>query len=97
PASGEALHDGFFRTAQTTPDAPAVLSSAGELRYGALRGQVCSVAETLRDNGVRPHDLVALIGPKCAEQIAAVLGILAAGAAYLPIGADQPPDRTARI
>lgn len=97
PASGEALHDGFFRAAQTTPDAPAVLSSAGELRYGALRGQACSVAETLRDNGVRPHDLVALIGPKCAEQIPAVLGILAAGAAYLPIGADQPPDRTARI
>ena len=51
----------------------------------------------MRDNGVRPGDLVGLIGPKCAEQIPAVLGILAAGAAYLPIGADQPAERTARI
>lgn len=97
PPSGEALHDGFFRAALATPDAPAVFSGDGELSYGELRRQALSVAETLRDNGVKPEDLVALIGPKCAEQIPAVLGILAAGAAYLPIGADQPADRTARI
>ncbi|MGE2690385.1 amino acid adenylation domain-containing protein [Mycolicibacterium pulveris] len=97
PPSGEALHDGFFRAALTTPDAPAVFSRDGELSYGELRRQALSVTQTLRDNGVRPGDLVALVGPKCAEQIPAVLGILAAGAAYLPIGADQPADRTARI
>ncbi|MGV0646218.1 amino acid adenylation domain-containing protein [Mycolicibacterium sp. XJ2546] len=95
--SGEALHDGFFRAAQATPDAPAVFSGDGDLSYAELRSQALSVAQTLRDNGVRSGDLVALVGPKCAEQIPAVLGILAAGAAYLPIGADQPADRTARI
>ncbi|BBY83011.1 amino acid adenylation domain-containing protein [Mycolicibacterium pulveris] len=97
PPSGEALHDGFFRSAQATPDAPAVLGRDRQLSYGELRRQALSVAETLRDNGVRPGDLVALVGPKCAEQIPAVLGILASGAAYLPIGADQPADRAARI
>ena len=97
PASGEALHDGFFRAAAAAPDAPAVHSSDGDLSYGQLRDRALSVAATLRGNGVRPGDVVALVGPKCGEQIPAALGILAAGAAYLPIGADQPADRTARI
>jgi mycobactin phenyloxazoline synthetase len=97
PASNEAVHDGFFRNALAAPDAPAVLGDDGALTYGELRSRALAVAETLRDNGVRPGDVVALIGPKCAEQIPAVLGILAAGAAYLPIGADQPCARTTRI
>jgi len=95
--SGEAIHDGFFRNALTAPDAPAVFSDDGDLTYGELRTRALAVAEALRGNGVRPGDLVALIGPKCGEQISAVLGILAAGAAYLPIAADQPSDRTSRI
>ncbi len=97
PASGEAIHDGFFRNALDDPDAPAVFSRDGDLSYGELRARALGITATLRDNGVRPGDLVALIGPKCAEQIPAVLGILAAGAAYLPIGADVPAERTARI
>ena len=97
PPSGETIHDGFFRNALATPDAPAVFSDDGDLTYGELRKRALSVAETLRGNGVRPGDLVALVGPKCAEQIPAVFGILAAGAAYLPIGADQPADRATRI
>ena len=97
PPSGETIHDGFFRNALATPDAPAVFSGDGDLTYGELRRRALSVARHLRGNGVRPGDLVALAGPKCAEQIPAVLGILAAGAAYLPIGADQPADRTTRI
>jgi mycobactin phenyloxazoline synthetase len=97
PPSGDALHDGFFRNALATPDAPAVFSDDGDLTYGQLRTRALAIAETLRDNGVRPGDVVALIGPKCAEQIPAVLGILAAGAAYLPIGADHPDERASRI
>jgi len=97
PPSGDTLHDGFFRNAQTTPDAPAVFGRDGDLTYGELRKQALAVAATLRENGVGPGDLVALIGPKCVEQIPAALGILAVGGAYLPIGVDQPAERTARI
>ena len=95
--SGEALHDGFFRRAEQQPDAPAVLSSSGDLTYAQLRDQALTLAAALRANGIRAGDTVAVLGPKTAEQVPAVLGILAAGGAYLPIGIDQPRDRAERI
>jgi mycobactin phenyloxazoline synthetase len=95
--SGEALHDGFFRRAQQQPDAPAVFSSSGDLTYAQLRGQALTLAAALRANGIRAGDTVAVVGPKTAEQVAALLGILAAGGVYLPIGVDQPRDRAERI
>jgi mycobactin phenyloxazoline synthetase len=97
PLSGEALHDGFFRNAAATPDAVAVFSRDGDLTYSELRTRSLAVMKALRDNGVQRGDAVALIGPKCTDQIPALLGILAAGAAYLPIGADHPAERAARI
>ncbi|SPM41825.1 Non-ribosomal peptide synthetase component F, partial [Mycobacterium numidiamassiliense] len=96
-SSGEALHDGFFRQAEQRPDAPAVFSSSGDLSYAQLRDQVLAVVAALRASGIGAGDTVAVVGPKSAEQVPAVLGILAAGAAYLPIGVDQPRDRAERI
>lgn len=95
--SGDALPDGFFRAAAAHPDAPAVFSSLGDFTYGQLREQVLAVTATLRQRGVGAGDVVAVMGPKNAEQIPALLGITAAGAAYLPIGVDQPADRAHRI
>ncbi|MDT5358167.1 MAG: mycobactin phenyloxazoline synthetase, partial [Mycobacterium sp.] len=95
--SGEALHDGFFRCAEARPDAPAVYSSSADLSYRQLRDQVFVLAAALRDSGVAAGDTVAVMGPKCAEQIPALFSILAVGGVYLPIGVDQPADRTARI
>ncbi|MDT5116098.1 MAG: mycobactin phenyloxazoline synthetase [Mycobacterium sp.] len=95
--SGEALHDGFFRQAAQRPDAPAVFSSSGDLTYAQLRDQVLAVVAALRTAGVEAGETVAVVGPKTAEQVPAVLGILAAGAAYLPIGVDQPRERAHRI
>ena len=95
--TSDALHDGFFRSAAGTPDAPAVYSGQGDLTYAQLRAQVLAVTATLRERGVCPGDVVAVLGPKTAEQIPALLGIHAAGAAYLPIGVDQPGDRARRI
>jgi mycobactin phenyloxazoline synthetase len=95
--SGEALHDGFFRQAELRPDAPAVFASSGDLTYGQLRQQVSVLAAALRAAGIDSRDTVAVMGPKTAEQIAAVLAIPAVGASYLPIGVDQPRDRAERI
>ena len=95
--SGEALHDGFFRRAQQQPDAPAVFASSGDLTYAQLRDQALTLAAALRARGIGPGDTVAVVGPKTAEQVPALLGILAAGGAYLPIGVDQPRDHAKRI
>lgn len=95
--SGEALHDGFFRQAEQRPDAPAVFASSGDLSYAQLRDQALAVAAALRAAGVTAGDTIAVMGPKTAEQIPALLGILSVGAVYLPIGVDQPRDRAERI
>ncbi|HEX5255404.1 MAG TPA: amino acid adenylation domain-containing protein [Mycobacterium sp.] len=95
--SGEALHDGFFRQAEQQPDAPAVLASTGDLSYAQLRDQAGAVAAGLRTAGISAGDTIAVMGPKTAEQIPALLGILSVGAVYLPIGVDQPRDRAERI
>ncbi len=95
--SGETLHQGFFRRAEQQPDAPAVFASSGDLTYAQLRDQALTLASALRANGIREGDTVAVMGPKTAEQVPALLGILAAGGAYLPISVDQPRDRAERI
>jgi mycobactin phenyloxazoline synthetase len=95
--SCEALHDGFFRRAEQQPDAPAVFASSGDLTYAQLRDRALAVAAALRAAGIGVGDTVAVTGPKTAEQVPALLGILAAGGVYLPIGVDQPRDRAERI
>ncbi len=97
PLTGNTLADGFFRNAAATPDATAVIGDTETLTYAELLDQVLSVAAALQSRGVGKGDVVAVLGPKNAEQIPALLAIHATGAAYLPIGVDQPADRTARI
>lgn len=95
--SGDALHDGFFRHAETHPDAPAVFGSAGDLTYGELRQRVVAAAAGLDVAGVRRGDAVAVMGPKNFEQIIALLAISAIGAVYVPVGVDHPAERASRM
>lgn len=95
--SGDNLVDGFFRNAAAGPEATALIARSGTLSYGELSDRVLAVAGTLQAAGVGSGDIVAVLGPKGAQQIPALLGILTAGAAYLPIGVDQPADRATRM
>lgn len=101
PVSGRCLHQGFFDHAAAHPDDVAVLwgygDAAGGWSYGQLAAAALAVAGALRAQGVAPRDTVAVQLPKGRDQILAVLGVLAAGAAYLPIGVDQPEARQAKI
>ncbi|WP_417629256.1 non-ribosomal peptide synthetase [Nocardia lasii] len=98
PTSTTLLHTGFFANAATNPSAPAVLwDTTGELTYGELAADALAVAGALREAGVAPGDSVAVQLPKGPDQIVAVLGVLAAGAVYVPIGFDQPAARRAEI
>ncbi|WP_412517579.1 amino acid adenylation domain-containing protein [Actinomadura madurae] len=92
------LAEGFFAHAGSRPDAPALhFGDDGTQTYGELAGRALRIASALAEQGVRPGDRVAIELPKGPDQAAAVLGVLAAGAAYVPIGVEQPEARRARI
>ncbi|MFI9604889.1 amino acid adenylation domain-containing protein [Streptomyces sp. NPDC052043] len=98
PVPDRALHTRFFRLAETEPGRTAVVRTTGDiLTYGELGDAARRIAGMLRDHGVREGDTVAVTLPKGADQITAVLGILAAGAAYAPVGVEQPAVRRERI
>ncbi|MGP2438408.1 amino acid adenylation domain-containing protein [Streptomyces sp. JW3] len=98
PVAPRPLHETFFARAADRPGRTALLTTAGqEVTHGALAAQALRVAAALVDAGVRPGDLVAVTLPKGPDQIAAVLGVLAAGAGYVPLGLEQPAARLARV
>ncbi|MCV7353266.1 non-ribosomal peptide synthetase [Mycobacterium parmense] len=105
PVSGRCLHQGFFEHAAANPDAPAVVwgvagdgpGTEGAWTYRELAARALAVAGALRAAGVRQGDAVAVQLPKGRSQIPAILGVLAAGASYVPIGFDQPDGRRAKI
>lgn len=96
--SGRGLHEGFFEQARLAPQRMAVLGPHSQgWTYGALAEQALRLAASLHASGVVPGDLVAVSVPKGPTQILAVLGVLAAGAAYVPVAPEQPAARRARI
>ncbi|MEV5311958.1 amino acid adenylation domain-containing protein [Streptomyces sp. NPDC052610] len=98
PRARRLLHEAFFTRAAEHPGAPALLwGEQGAMTYGELADRALRCAAALVARGVRPGDTVAVALPKGHDQITAVLGVLAAGGAYVPVGVDQPPARRARI
>lgn len=92
------LHRAFFDVAERDPDRTALICGDGErLGYGDLAVWARRIAALLVERGVRHGEPVAVRLPKGTAQVAALLGVLAAGAAYVPIGPDQPPLRQERI
>ncbi|WP_277212236.1 non-ribosomal peptide synthetase [Isoptericola croceus] len=75
----------------------AVADSRGTLTYAELAAASGAVAGWLRARGVGAGDTVAVSLPKGRAQVVAVLGILRAGATYLPISIDQPAARAATM
>jgi yersiniabactin nonribosomal peptide synthetase len=98
PAGGGLLHDGFFATAAAHPDRVALCwGEDGSLTYGDLADRALRIASSLRERGVGEGCPVAVTLPKGADQIAGVLGVLAAGGAYVTGGGEQPALRRDRI
>jgi amino acid adenylation domain-containing protein len=79
----------------TTPDAVAVADDSAEVTYAELDAHAERLAGRLRAAGVRPGDAVGLLAERTPAMVAATLGILKAGAAYLPIDVGYPPERVA--
>ncbi len=87
------LHGLVEAVADRTPEAPAVRMKDERLTYGELSARARQIAGQLAAAGVGPGDRVGLYQPKSVEGVAALLGILGSGAAYVPVDPGSPPER----
>ncbi|ODB56712.1 non-ribosomal peptide synthetase [Paenibacillus polymyxa] len=87
------MHHLFEEQAARMPDAIAVECGSQCLTYGELDVLSNRVARTLRSKGADVNTVVALLLERSVDLLTAMLGILKAGAAYLPIDPDYPAAR----
>jgi Condensation domain/AMP-binding enzyme len=78
-----------------TPNAVAVVSSGGELTYAELNARADRLAMLLKERGVGPEALVAVLLERSAALVVAPLAVLKAGGAYLAIDPGYPAERIA--
>src|SRR4051794_18948915 len=97
PVSVQILSDLLTQAAQRSPDAPAVLHGAASCSYAELDERATRIARTLQNCGVAPGSRVGVHMEKSIDAVAAVYGILRAGAAYVPADPAGPIQRTAVI
>ena len=87
------LHEAVSAAAQRSPDCLAVALGEERMSYGQLEKESNQIAHVLRRQGVRAGDRVCLIVPKSPRAIAAIIGVLKAGAIYVPLDPDSPSPR----
>jgi len=87
------IHERFEAQAGRTPDAVAVVHEERELTYGELNRRANRLAHHLRELGVGPDARVGICVERGPELMVAVLGVLKAGGAYLPLDPGYPRER----
>lgn len=93
PLPDDLLQSPFFTQAACRPHHEALVWDQGSLSYKELARRSIALGHKLRELGARPNTLVGVGVSKSWQQVVAVLGVLAAGAAYLPVDPDLPEDR----
>ncbi len=87
----------FSRQAAAAPDAIALAEGDEAMCYGELDRRTDRLAQRLQQLGVRAGDNVATMFERSMAAVVAMLGILKAGAAYVPVPTDFPPERVANM
>jgi amino acid adenylation domain-containing protein len=87
------LHDPFLCQAKARPDALAVIDGERRLTYGELDSASSRLARHILAAGATTGSPIAVLLPKGWRQVVAVLGILKAGAAYMPVDPALPRKR----
>ncbi|MEC0439212.1 surfactin non-ribosomal peptide synthetase SrfAA [Bacillus subtilis] len=87
------VHQLFEETAQRHKDRRAVTYNGQSWTYGELNAKANRLARILMDCGISPDDRVGILTKPSLEMSAAVLGVLKAGAAFVPIDPDYPDQR----
>ncbi|MGI5373424.1 amino acid adenylation domain-containing protein [Streptomyces sp. CA-251387] len=85
----------FEDQATRTPDAPAVLHGDTTLSFAELDARADRLAAALNARGAAPESVVAVALPRSPALVTALLAVLKAGAACMPIDPGYPPDRIA--
>jgi len=89
------FHEIFESLAEGYPDRSAVITETGVESYAELEHEANRIARILLDHGVAREEPVA-VSAECSAQLpGVVLGIWKAGAVYLPLALEQPPERLA--
>ncbi len=92
-----AVHQLFEQQANSRPDATALLFADGSMSYAELNRRANRLARALADRGAGVDAPVAVLLPRGPELVTALLAVLKAGAAYLPLDTSHPPARNARL
>ncbi|MEL4012530.1 amino acid adenylation domain-containing protein, partial [Bacillus velezensis] len=83
----------FMEQADRTPERTAVVCGHETLTYRELNERSNQIARLLLQKGVQPETIVGIMADRSPEMIAGMIGIIKAGAAYLPIDPDYPEER----
>ena len=94
PFPDRCLHELFERQAAARPTAVAVIDEDSSLTYSELNARAEAIAARLRAAGAGPNVAVGVLLERSPDLVAALLGILKAGSAYLPIEPGTPAART---
>ncbi|HSF39926.1 MAG TPA: non-ribosomal peptide synthase/polyketide synthase, partial [Thermoanaerobaculia bacterium] len=89
------LHEAFERLAAERPEAPALVVGEERLTYGELDGRANRLARFLREEGAGPETRVAVCAERTAGLVVALLAVLKAGSAYVPVDPAYPRERQA--
>jgi amino acid adenylation domain-containing protein/FkbH-like protein len=87
------IHELFEEQARRTPELPAVLHHDQSLTYQDLNRKANQLARHLRSLGVRRNEVVGICIERSLDMVVGLLGILKAGAGYLPLDPSHPPER----
>jgi amino acid adenylation domain-containing protein len=93
PARRRTVCDLFDAQAAATPSAPALETPVVRLTYAELKARAERMTQALRQRGIGTGDLVAVVGNHDVDTFVALLAVLKAGAAYVPIDIASPPER----
>jgi amino acid adenylation domain-containing protein len=95
PVVAHPLADLLTEHAAATPDATAVVCGADRVSFAELESRVSRLAGQLIACGVGPERLVALLMPRSVDLVVALVAVLRAGGAYVPVDPSYPADRIA--
>jgi amino acid adenylation domain-containing protein len=87
------VHELFEEQVQRTPDAVAVVCDGCDLSYGELNRRANQLAHYLRQLGAGPDTRVAICIERSLEMVVSLMGVLKAGAAYVPLDSSYPVER----